>query len=60
LLAVVGNRVDGVLLRELVVFVQSCIEDVVSFFFGNCRQRPVFMTAADFEAASCPRGRNEI
>jgi hypothetical protein len=23
-------------------------------------QRPVFMTAADFEAESCPRGRNEI
>ena len=26
----------------------------------NCLQRPVFMAAADFEAASCPRVQNEI
>jgi len=28
--------------------------------FGTCRQRPMFMTAADFEARHCPTLRNEF
>lgn len=40
------------------IFSQSLVS--YNFVAGHCRQRPVFIAAAVFEATSCPTSRDEI